>query len=247
MATGGRRALICALLVGVSVLLTGCSNIDNVGVTPTPSGSGLRIMAARCSGERVQAFELRTFGWNRKRRSVDSRTLWKVVSDRGVRIDSAVVGTTPVGFRESVPFTALPPGHGQLEAVVTSRGQELDAGEIFRIEHLRSGRVRFDGVNLTPDEFRDEFHSEQCSSPFVGTEILQFVLVLDGVGAVGLGAFALLFTAVGALAFANDRRIARRNRARFAALAQAPPGWYLDPSDATRWRWWDGTEWGPRS
>lgn len=22
-----------------------------------------------------------------------------------------------------------------------------------------------------------------------------------------------------------------------------PPGWYADPSDGTRWRWWDGSQW----
>jgi Protein of unknown function (DUF2510) len=27
----------------------------------------------------------------------------------------------------------------------------------------------------------------------------------------------------------------------------APAGWYLDPSDTSRERWWDGTQWGPQS
>jgi hypothetical protein len=22
-----------------------------------------------------------------------------------------------------------------------------------------------------------------------------------------------------------------------------PPGWYEDPSDATRWQWWNGSVW----
>lgn len=26
---------------------------------------------------------------------------------------------------------------------------------------------------------------------------------------------------------------------------QPPPGWYLNPQDHTRKRWWDGTQWGP--
>jgi hypothetical protein len=28
------------------------------------------------------------------------------------------------------------------------------------------------------------------------------------------------------------------------AAVQSPPGWYADPEDRTRLRWWSGTEWG---
>jgi hypothetical protein len=35
----------------------------------------------------------------------------------------------------------------------------------------------------------------------------------------------------------------RRQRRQYAAAAEAPPGWYADPGQAGRLRYWDGGAW----
>jgi hypothetical protein len=232
--------MISALLVlGAGVLLAGCSYADSIGVTSTRKGSGIRILAARCSDERVRAFELRTIGPDQFMYTADDRVLWRVESDRGERVDSAIVGQTLVGFRETVPFTATPPSDEKLAAVVDNH---FGSYEAFRIDDLRSGHVRYLGRDITQRKFEDEYPSENCPAPLFGGGVAKPAAVLGGVSVVVFGGFALLF-------FIIERRIARQRPAVVQPrwLLPAPPGWYPDVSDATGWRWWDGRDWSPRS
>jgi hypothetical protein len=70
-------------------LLAGCSLPDRAGVAPTGSGSGLRILIARCTNYRINSFGLKRLGHVGQTATARDRRLLSIVSHRGVRIDSA--------------------------------------------------------------------------------------------------------------------------------------------------------------
>ncbi len=63
-------------------------------------------------------------------------------------------------------------------------------------------------------------------------------LTLVALGVLVMLALGVLMLAAGGVALIIF--LVRRNK---SATAPVPPGWFSDPSDSNRWRWWDGQSW----
>jgi hypothetical protein len=202
-------------VLGSGVLLAGCSLPPKVAVAPSDRGAGIRILRARCSDWPVDAFSLQTLGRDGYAQTHDDRVLWKVVANRDRRIGSVVVGQVPPGFHETVPLRARPRVDAELVAVVHQDSFGDDVG--FRIEQLRRGRVFY-----WHNETRADFDEQACRGTGPTAAFWYFVAC----------AVVALCVVVGLL------HRSHRRRARVA-----PAGWYVDPSDPSAWRWWDGARW----
>jgi uncharacterized protein DUF2510 len=103
---------------------------------------------------------------------------------------------------------------------------------------IYTGAVRFDAP--TDGDYELRATSSTATSAIVGRPLTSALGEVTGwfvVGAVGGAVFLaglVLFTVVSI----RRRRVESR-----ALLAVAPPGWYVDPGDASRWRYWDGSTW----
>jgi Protein of unknown function (DUF2510) len=66
------------------------------------------------------------------------------------------------------------------------------------------------------------------SSPGPGLTLAALLVLALGLLLIAAGAVALIVFLV------------RRSK---PATRRVPPGWFPDPSDSNRWRWWDGQSW----
>lgn len=147
-----------AVLAGASVIAaaTGCvadavPSLDRVGVTRT-GGDRPSVLFVGCEGDRVERVALY--------RGTDARegggsVLWQIDStaSSGEQPGSFVLGATPPGFRELVPYEEPLARDDDAFAVVTSRDHGT-LGVSFSVDELRRGEVVVPGAApREPNEF----------------------------------------------------------------------------------------------
>jgi hypothetical protein len=126
------------------------------GVSRVDSDPGIAIHWVLCDGVAARSVDLETY-WGGSDLPTAVRVLWQVRSDSdaddGTRAERYVVGTTPPGFYETVPFRRELPG--DLISISGPPGDETSmTGMSFRLSELRRDAIlRGDYAFVKPEAF----------------------------------------------------------------------------------------------
>lgn len=134
----GRHTVTATLVALASIVLVGCSPVNQGAVTKDRATGRPALVLALCDGEAVEAVELE----RRTTRGAaidEDGVLWRIEARQPRRITRVVVGKVPSGFVEVVPLeTSSLPTDMALRAEMTG-GTAASHGASFELDELRAG------------------------------------------------------------------------------------------------------------
>jgi hypothetical protein len=136
-----RHTVTIALVALASIVLAGCSPVNQGAVTKDRATGRPALVLALCDGEAVEAVELEHRTTRGARVEEEDRVLWRIEARQPRRVTRVVVGEVPSGFVEvvSLPVSPLPPDMS-IGAEMTG-GSAAQHGHAFERDELRDGAL----------------------------------------------------------------------------------------------------------
>lgn len=157
-----RHGATCVLVTLASLVLVGCSPVNQGAVTRDRATGRPALVLALCDGEAVKAVELEhrdTAG----ARIEEDRVLWRIEARQPRRVTRVVVGQVPSGFTEVVPFQVSPlPMNMSLGSEMTG-GTAASHGAAFERDELRDGVLLENSGQVTSEGELERSARINCS------------------------------------------------------------------------------------